>query len=127
MATFAWPYHVFSTDYPESGFKVQFGNSYEYAEGPTSPDQRTVTLSFTTMKYFLNSGGAVDATIQPELNMLALENFYNEHKMWKTFVYPHPVYGNMNVRFKRPLKVPPGVPGGGGAVSSFSVELIEQP
>lgn len=127
MATFTWDKHTFATDYPVSGFKIQFGNSYEYAEGPTSPDQRLITLSFPVLKYFTNPSGVLDATIQPTLNMLALENFYTEHKLWKTFVYPHPVYGNLNVRFSKPLKVPGGIPGGGGAVGAFSVELVEQP
>ena len=127
MATFTWMNHGFSTSYPESGFKVQFGNSYEYAEGPTAPDQRVITLSFPMLKYYVNSSGVVDATIKPTLNMLALENFYNTHKMWKTFVYPHPVHGNMNVRFRKPLQIPNGILGGDGAVGSFSIELIEQP
>lgn len=127
METFTWVNHTFSTEYPESGFKLQLGNSYEYAEGPTSPDQRVITLSFPLLKYFTNAAGALSATIQPTLNMLALENFYVVHKMWKTFIYPHPVHGNLNVRFRKPLKVPAGLPDGGGAVGSFSVELIEQP
>lgn len=127
MATFIWMNHTFTTEYPESGFKLQFGNSYTYAEGPTSPDQRIFTLSFPMLKYYTDSGGVVDATINPTLNMLALENFYLEHKMWKTFVYPHPVRGNLNVRFNKPLKVPAGIPDGGGAVGAFSIELIEVP
>lgn len=127
MSTFTWMNHTFTTEYPESGFRLQFGNSYLYTEGPTAPDQRVFTLSFPLLKYFLNSGGAIDATIQPTLNMKALENFYLEHKMWKTFVYPHPVHGNLNVKFNKPLKVPAGIPDGGGAVGAFSLELIEVP
>lgn len=127
MSTFTWPNHTVATEYPESGFKVQFGNSYEYTEGPTAPDQRVFTLNFPLLKYYLNPSNVVDATIQPTLNMLALENFYNEHKMWKVFVYPHPVYGNVNVKFHKPLKIPPGIPDGGGATGSFSLEFIEIP
>lgn len=127
MATFTWAMHTVSTEYPESGYKFQFGNSYEYAEGPTSPDQRVFTLSFTMLKYFVNAQGAVDATIQPTFNMLALEQFYSEHRLWKSFVYPHPVHGNVNVRFRKPLKVPAGLVDGDGATGAFSLELIELP
>jgi len=127
METFTWMNHSFATEYPESGFKLQFGGSYQYSEGPTSPDQRVITLSFPLMKYFVTALGVPEATTQATINMLALENFYNVHKMWKTFIYPHPVYGNMNVRFNKPLKIPPGIPDGGGAVGAFSLELIEIP
>lgn len=127
MLTFTWMGHTSATEYPDSGFKMKFGNSYEYAEGPTAPDQRRFTLSFPLLKYFVNAAGVVDATIQPTLNMKALEDFYILHKLWKTFIYPHPVYGNVNVRFQAPLKVPGGIPGGDGALGAFSIELIEQP
>lgn len=127
METFAWPNHTVSTDYPVNGFKMQFGNSYEYAEGSPAPDQRTFTLSFPLMKYLLDPEGVIDATIQADINMQAMDDFYNVHKTWKAFIYPHPVYGNVNVRFSKPLKIPAGIPGGDGAVGAFSLELVEQP
>lgn len=127
MADFIWVYHQVSTKYPESGFTVSFGNSYDYAEGATSPDQRIFTLNFNTLRYFTNPDGSVNASINPPLNMKALEDFYNSHQRWKTFSYNHPVHGLLNVRFNAPLEVPKGVIDGGGWLESITVTLKEQP
>jgi hypothetical protein len=139
MENFSWMNHTVATDYPENGFKVSFGNSYQYAEGSTAPDQRTFVLSFPLMQYFVNSDGslnptrmvgsplALEAAVSPGINMLWMEQFYNRHKTWKAFTYDHPVHGSLTVRFNKPLKVPAGIPGGGGAVGAFSIELIEIP
>lgn len=127
METFSWMMHRFSTEYPETGFRVQLGNSYQYAAPPVAPDQRKITLKFATMKYFVNTAGVVDATIQPEINFLALENFYNAHKLWRKFYYNHPVYGQLVCKFNKPLQVPDGIPDGGGCLEPFEVELIEVP
>lgn len=126
MATFNFPYHKQSTKYPESGKRMQMGNSYMSAAEPSGPDQRVFMLDFATMKYFLVAG-VISPTFKPEINLAALEAFYKEHRLWKTFIYPHPVYGNVNVKFNKPLEIPKGISDGDGAVEAFSVELIEQP
>lgn len=127
MAAFEFPYHTVATDYPESGFQINLGNSYSYAVGATSPDQRTFTLKFPTMKYFVNAQGQVDATIHPDLNMKALEDHYNAHKRHITFTYDHPVYGVVNVRYRDPLRIPEGIKGGGGALKDFQIVFVEVP
>lgn len=126
MQTFNFPYHKFSTKYPESGNRVQLGNSYVFAAPPSGPDLRVFTLKFPVMFYYLNGAGEIDATQNPLLNMKVLENFYNEHKLYKNFIYPHPVYGNCTVKFNRPLEIPEGVHEGGGALNDFQIELMEQ-
>lgn len=127
METFIWSMHTFATEYPE-GFTLELGNAYQYAAEPRSPvDQRTFRLSFKTMKYFTNGAGQIDLTNSPIINLGLLDKFYRDHRMWKSFIYPHPVYGNVVCRFKRPLSIPQGIEGGQGAVQGFSVELIEQP
>lgn len=125
MQTFNFPYHVQNTEYPESGTRVQLGNGYIFTSPPNGPDLRRFTLKFETMKYYTDSSGVVDATQHPEINMLALENFYKFHKLHRSFIYPHPVYGNTEVKFYSPLKIPEGIVGGNGALKDFSVELIE--
>jgi hypothetical protein len=133
MERFNFPYHSFSTDYPVNGAKVQLGNSYEYASQPSAPPQRVFRLYFPSMIYYMTA--AVDAnsyptpnvTLNPTLNMGKMEAFYNAHELWKTFEYVHPVYGLKLVRFKEPLKIPAGNPGGDGTVQPFTIELIEQP
>ena len=126
METFDFPYHLFSTDYPESGARMQLGNSYVFTTEPTAPDQRTFTLDFAAMKFFFLNG-VLSPIPEAKINILALDLFYQRHKLWKSFIYEHQVYGNLTVKFNKPLKIPKGIPGGDGVVASFSVELIEMP
>ncbi len=69
--------------------------------------------------------GAPDLTFRPQLNMAVLEAFYKKHKLHKSFIYPHPVYGNTECKFYSPLKIPKGIVGGNGALKDFTVELME--
>lgn len=129
METFIWKYHTQSTEYPE-GVTIRLGNSYQYAPEPPSVDQRVFKLRFPTMFYFtkwVGNSEVIDDTKEPELNMELLDRFYKTHRMWKTFIYPHPVYGNLEVKFGKALKIPAGIPGGDGALQGFDLELIEQP
>lgn len=127
METFDFPYHSQSTENPESGFRGSMGNSYIFTAEPTDPDQRKFTLNFATMKYFTDENGVLDDSIQPQLNMLALINFYQRNKLYKSFHYVHPVYGELEVKFNKPLTEPDVTPGGFGTVKAFTVELIEIP
>lgn len=126
MKQFNFPYHTQSTEYPESGTRVQLGNSYVFTAPPSGPDMRRFRLSFPTMVYYV-TGETIDLTKRPQLNLAVLEKFYNDHKMHKSFLYPHPVYGNVECKFFSPLKIPEGLPGGNGAVKDFTIELIEVP
>lgn len=56
---------------------------------------------------------------------MQLEAFYNAHKLHRSFLYPHPVYGNLEVKFMSPLKIPEGIKGGNGALNDFEIDLIE--
>lgn len=129
MAVFNFPYHTFSTEYSESGTTLALGNSYEFTSEPVAPNQRMVTLNFSTMIYYVNPGDppVVDVAINPLLNMGKLEAFYKEHELWKSFDYYHPVYGTLRFKFAKPLKIPEGNINGGGSVKPFSLMLREQP
>lgn len=127
METFPVLYFSYLTRYPESGTRIQFGNSYQYDALPEAPDQRIFVLSLQGMAYFVDVNGDVDATIQPERNLARLEEFYNVHKRAKPFTLNHPVYGAVTVKFSLPLEIPTGIAAGNGNVDAFDVELIEQP
>lgn len=127
LETFAWPYHRCRTEYPESGFRLRLGGGYTFAAAPDAPDQRVFVLSFPVMYYYLTAAGELDRGRTPELNFLLLEEFYQRHRLFKRFLYPHPVWGPRTVRFHQPLKTPDGVVGGGGALEAFEVSLIELP
>ncbi len=125
---FNFPYHSFSTEYPDSGFRAALGNSYQFSAPPSAPDQRQFTLKFATMVYYKNAEGAgVDPTPNPKINFAVLEAFYNKHKLFAIFMYPHPVYGNVPCRFRKPLKVPFPKRNGGGSLEPFELELVEAP
>lgn len=127
MAVFNFPYHKVSTEYPESSFRAQLGNSYQFTAPPTAPDQRIFILKFNMLKWFTVAGGGLNRTAWPEINLALLDDFYNAHKLHATFTYKHPIYGDLNCRFNKPLKIPEGVEGGDGAVKDIQLEFIEVP
>lgn len=127
MDTFDFPFHTFTTKYPDPGNRVVLGGSYQYSPQPNGPDMRIFVLSFETLKYFENADGSIDKLTNPQLNAGVLEDFYNAHKLWKSFTYNHPVLGALTVKFNKPLEIPAGMKGGNGWLSGFQIELQEQP
>ena len=126
MDTFNFPYHLVKTQYPDSGDTMVFGKAYVFTSKPSAPDQRTFILTFPGMKYYFTAG-VVNNTDNPTTNYKVLQEFYEAHRLWATFIYPHPVLGNINVKFGKPLADPDPIPEGNGAQSSFEIQLIEQP
>lgn len=127
MAVFTWINHEHSTKYPTSGFRMALGNSYMATAAPTAPDQRVITLEFTTMKYFQNSNGTLNLTTNLVNNFGALEAFWMTYKLFGSFTYNHPVYGALSVKFNKPLEIPKAMKSGDGWLMPFSLELLEQP
>lgn len=124
MERFDFPYHKFETEYPESGTRVQLSGNYIFTAPPSGPDLRRFRLRFPTMFYYV-ADDEIDLTRNPQYNMAVLEAFYRAHKLHKSFIYPHPVYGDVECKFYSPLKIPQGESGGGGALQDFQIELIE--
>jgi hypothetical protein len=119
--------HTAYDSYPNSSVKVQFGNGYQFAATASGVDQIITTLKFNAMKYYLNAEGVPDATIFPDRNMLALQNFYEAHRLSKPFVYLHQTRGLIFVRFESPLQCPKVREGGQGVTESFEMKVIYQP
>lgn len=126
LQTFDFPFHSIEVEYPESSKKITFGGGYEFASRPRGPDQVIYKLHFEAMSFFTNGAGVADRLINPQINILTLEDFYKAHRMYEKFIYPHPAEGNLTVRFKSPLKYKQQ-PLGLGVIEAFSVELITQP
>ena len=125
MDTFDFPYHSFRTKYPETGLRVQFGNNYTFTTGPEAPVVREFRLTFVGMKYYLNDSGEIDLTVNLPTNMAVLEKFFQDHLLHETFIYPHPVYGNVYCKFRDPLEIPDILPGSGGVVRDFEISFQE--
>ena len=123
---FNFPYHLIQTDYQEEGTTAILGGNYTYAVRGAKPEQRIFTLYFRGLKYNENIMGDIDTSVDPELNMGLLEQFYTQFKLWKPFYYLHPVYGRLRVRFNKSLKIPKIIPNSTGWVSDFQLELIEE-
>ena len=127
LDTFNFPYHTFETQNPQSGVNLQLGGSYVFTTPPTDPDQRVFTLNFPAMIYFVGEDGFPDSVTEPTKNMKTLSDFYRNHKLHASFLYPHPVYGTLEVKFAKPLKEPKVADGGRGVVRDITVELVEIP
>lgn len=65
--------------------------------------------------------------LQPEINAGRLDDFYVRHKLSKKFIYDHPLYGDVAVRFNKPLILPKGYSDGGGVIEPFELEFLEVP
>lgn len=126
MQTFNFPFHTWTTKYPESSAKVQFGRGYEFASKPKGPDQILYTLHFRTMVFFTNPYGELDLEADPRINMAVMEKFYEDHRLYEPFIYPHLTKGDLTVRFNKPLEFRLSE-AGLGTVDSFTVELKHQP
>jgi len=127
METFPAVYFGFATRYPESGERIQLGNSYQFDSPPAAPDQRSFVLTLQGMCYFIDGAGSLDLTREPGRNLGKLEKFYNNHKRALPFLLNHPVYGQVTCKFMTPLQIPEGIANGDGNVPPFQVELIEIP
>ena len=128
MEEFDFDYHICVITYPESGSRLQLGNSWVFTAAPTAPDQRTLTLSFPGMRVFWDAGAnAPDAVTLPKLNIWRLEQFYLRHRMWKRFNYRHPQHGMMVVTFNKPFTTPKKSEGMAGFVDGFEIDFLEHP
>lgn len=126
METLPFMFHTLEVEYPESSIAVSFGGGYEFTSAPKAPDQTEYTLNYEAMFFFQNTNGTLNKTLQPNVNMALLEDFYNRHKMYKKFIYPHPALGNLVVRFSQPLRYKIAK-NGKGRVESFSLKIKLQP
>jgi hypothetical protein len=130
MDTFSFPYHTPTHTYPR-GDAVQFGRGYQFNAKPQLPFQRTFRLHFNAMKWFLNTDGTVDRTTHPEYNMQCLLDFFEAHDTSQAFIYPHPIYGNLTVKFSsdQQVEVPATIESstGNGVTEAFDLFVVEQP
>ena len=127
METFDFPYHTVRTTYPQTGTSMELGRGYQFTAPPPGPYQRVFTLSFPALKYYTDENDQAVSNIEPKTNMLRFIEFYHEHLLHKSFLYNHPVWGEVEVKFARPFDEPAPIPGGDGATNSFEIALIEQP
>lgn len=141
LPIFDFPYHIPQDEYP-GGNQIKFGRGYRFAARPPGPDEVICHLNFPTMFVYQNVNGTVNLTVDPQLNIFALETFYQSVRMDQPFQYTHHRRGTVICRFSKPLIMPKTIktsPGEVGAknvsgtvyrlhqVEPFDLELLLQP
>lgn len=123
LLRFAWPYHGFSTQYSEPFTTVNLTtpNTQGYVPDQTLKPVRTFELDFVGMKHRETAAQVCD----PNLSFNRLYEFYELHGLHRRFVYEHPVYGDIIVRFAKPVTIPKKILDGNGSLGTFTVQLIE--
>lgn len=127
LKTFDWPFHELTLSYPQRGSQVKLGGNWTYATKSSSPVMRNLQLNFRLLKWVRDASGILVSTLDRELNLLRLDEFYQEHEQHKDFIYPHEIYGNMIVKFAQPLVIPPAKLASDGCVMNMTINLVEQP
>lgn len=123
LQSFIWLHHNYGTAYKEPFERVSNRNSQGYIPDVSVKPVRIFTLNFPILCFDEDSESWLK--FSPEFDFSALLDFYKVHQTHTNFIYPHPVYGDIVVRFFKPLALPKKNKDGNGTVQGFSVELIE--
>lgn len=113
------------TEYQVARANLTLGQSYQYAQEPLTKDIRYFNITIPTMRYYLNADDSLNINYERATNLAWLEWMYNIHKLTKPFLFDHPIYGTLKVRFAEALKIPKGIKGGQACVDSVGLRLIE--
>lgn len=128
METFTFEFYTIRPDTYRTNDTFTMGKGHEFSVKPLLPIQRRFVLEFEEgLKWCQDGSGAFVNSVTPTRNILKLIEFYEAHEMWKRFVLPHPIYGNLTVRFAEPLATPKARRGGSGWTEGFELKMIEQP
>lgn len=125
---FIWVQHNYSTTYMEPYQYVQANGNQDqgYTPNQSVRPYRIMTLSFPIMHLKDSETAGKDwLNTVPELDFGALVDFYKQVGMHTRFIYNHPIYGDMYVRFSKPLQMPKKNVDGTGTVQAFEMEITE--
>lgn len=122
LERYVWSYHNFGTSYeepyPQTNIRNDSNQSYVFKR--ERKPLRFIELEYSTMIFNSEVQG-----VAPEMDYDLLQQFYLRHNCSKPFIYEHPVYGDMKVRFVKPISLPKKNQNGGGTLQGFSVTLLE--
>lgn len=128
LERFIWENHNFGTKYIEPFVHANVGSEGGQSFVPYTSNKavRLFSLDFPLL-LLQEADHSIETGLiyRPELNFNELKAFYVRHKSYKPFIYNHPVYGDVVVRFAKPLSLPKKKPGGVGVVEGFTLELQE--
>ena len=128
MDRFIWNYHNFGTKYIEPFVHASVGleGTQTYVPYKTIKPVRLFSLEFPMlMLQETDYAKYTGLAYRPELDFRELQKFYLKHKSHKPFIYEHPIYGDLVVRFAKALTLPLKKQGGKGVIEGFTLELQE--
>ena len=123
LERFRWDLFSFDTEYNEPFCHVSLGQSSSQGFVPDQAVRpvRVFNLDFSGMKIYEENPGLFPIST----NFNLLYDFYLRHGTHKRFIFEHPVYGDLIVRFGKPLSVPKKISNGLGSLQTFQILLIE--
>ena len=123
LERFRWDLFAFDTQYNEPFGHVSLGQTSSQGFVPDQAVRpiRIFNLDFSGMKIYEENPGMYPLST----NFNLLYAFYLRHGTHKRFIFEHPVYGDLIVRFGKPLSVPKKTPNGLGSLQTFQILLIE--
>ena len=124
LERFVWELHAVDTQYSEPFGHVNLTSAS--GQGFV-PDQtvRPIRLFNLTFSGFRIHEADVYENFEERTNFNSMYAFFKKHGTHKRFIYNHPVYGDLVVRFGKPLSIPKKIPDGTGTLQSFDIMLIE--
>ena len=128
LERFIWENFNFGTKYVEPFVHTSSGPSGTQTFVPYNAKKpvRNFSLDFPLLHLQEpNHAGTTGLVYRPELDFTTLKEFYIRHKSHKPFIFFHPVYGDIVVRFAKPLAMPKKISGGMGLVQGLTLELEE--
>lgn len=128
LERFIWENYNFGTKYvePFTHASISGEGTQTFIPDRTGKPVRVFSLDFPLL--FLREEAELKTSglyYRPELDFNSLKNFYIRHKSYRPFILPHPVYGDVVVRFAKTLSLPKKIQGGAGVVQGFTLELQE--
>lgn len=125
LETFNFPNHTFRIRFPEDQASVKFGRGYTFTAAPRGPSERVFTLNMMGLTAYLDENDLLEPDINPQRNFKTFYDFWNRHRTHKAFLYKLDGFGDVKVRFNKPVDFPTAIEGGSGVFPAFEIELIE--
>jgi hypothetical protein len=120
MERFIWDKHGYSVEYLEHFRLIENGAGQGVIPKLESCPLRKFSLKFEGMY-----NGEKARIADKSSCFKSLEKFYLKHGMFKIFIYYHPIYGDVLVRFSKPLSMPKNKANSIGFTESFDLEFTE--
>ena len=124
LERFIWDKFNFGTSYNEPFVQASLKNkgNQGYVFSQSVRPLRSIELEFSIMYFHPEDN---DEICPSNLDFTKLQKFYLHHGCHQKFVFNHPIYGDMVVRFSKPIVMPKKNIGGSGTVQGFNLTLVE--